>query len=43
MRKLGRAFAHHPVALRPSQQDGCFDVFFCSFTVAQLDLREAAP
>ena len=40
--KLGRAFAHRRVALRPSQQDDCFDVFFCSFTVAQLDLREAA-
>jgi len=40
--KLGRAFTHRRVALRPSQQDGCFDVFFCSFTVAQLDLRETA-
>jgi len=40
--KLGRAFTHRRVALRPSQQHGCFDVFFCSFTVAQLDLRQAA-
>ena len=31
--KLGRAFAHHRVALRPTDQDGCFDVLFCAHKV----------
>jgi Integrase core domain len=40
--KLGRAFAHHRIALRPTDQDGCYDVMFCAHKVAALDLREAA-
>jgi transposase InsO family protein len=40
--KLGRAFAHRRVALRPAVPDGCFDVFFCGHRVAAFDLREAA-
>lgn len=41
--KLGRAFVHRQVALRPAAQDGCFDVFFCGHTVATFDLNEVTP
>ena len=41
--KLGRAFTHRRVALRPTEQDGCFDVMFCAHKLAALDLHEAAP
>jgi transposase InsO family protein len=41
--KLGRAFVHRQVALRPTASDGCFAVFFCGYQVAQLDLRGPAP
>lgn len=40
--KLGRAFIHHQVALRPALPDGSFDVFFCGHKIATFDLREAA-
>jgi len=38
--RISKAFCHHPVALRPTLQDGKFDVFFCSQKVAQINLRE---
>jgi transposase InsO family protein len=41
--KLGKAFTHRRVALRPTERDGCFDVMFCAHKVGALDLREAAP
>lgn len=41
--KLGRAFTHRRVALRPTDQDGGFDVLFCTHRVGAVDLREAAP
>ncbi len=41
--KLGRAFAYRRVALRPTEQDGGFDVLFCAHPVGALDLRQAAP
>jgi hypothetical protein len=41
--KLGRAFAHHRIALRPADQEGRFDVLFCAHKVGALDLRQAAP
>jgi hypothetical protein len=41
--KLGRAFAHHRIALRPADPEGCFDVLFCAHQVGALDLRQAAP
>lgn len=37
---LSGAFAGHPVGLRPTQRDGLYDVLFCTFTVAQLDLNK---
>ena len=41
--KLGRAFALRRIALRATDQDGCFDVLFCAHQVGALDLRQAAP
>lgn len=41
--KLGRAFAHHRIALRQADQEGCFDVLFCAHKVGAVDLRQAAP
>jgi transposase InsO family protein len=39
--RLPNAFAGHHVALRPADADGCWDVFFAAFRVAQIDLRDA--
>ena len=41
--KLGKAFSHRAVALRASDQEGCFDVLFCAHRVGAVDLRQAAP
>jgi hypothetical protein len=41
--KLGRAFAHHRIARRPADPEGCFDVMFCAHKPDALDLRQAAP
>ena len=35
---VSNAFAEHPIALRPSQPNGVFDILFCSFRVGRLDL-----
>lgn len=37
--RVGKAFRYNPVALRPSQNDGEYDVFFCHLKVAQISLR----
>jgi len=36
---ISHAFNHQPVALRPADQDGVFDVFFCKQKVAQISLH----
>jgi transposase InsO family protein len=36
---ISAAFRHQPVMLRPTAQDGQFEVYFCTQKVAQLDLR----
>lgn len=36
---LSKAFDGQPIALRPSLSDGCYDVIYCAFKVASLDLR----
>lgn len=36
--RVGRAFCHHPVAVRPCPQDGKFDIFFCKHKIKQIDL-----
>ena len=38
--KVSNAFRGHPVALRPTSNDGVWDVFFYTSTIAQLDLRQ---
>lgn len=37
---VGKAFANHPVALRPTLRDGSYHVFFCQQQVATIDLRD---
>jgi transposase InsO family protein len=36
---ISAAFRYQPVALRPSDQDGVFNIFFCDQKVAQISLR----
>jgi len=38
--KLPKAFAGYPVALRPIDRDGRWEVFFCAQRIAQVDLRD---
>jgi transposase InsO family protein len=38
--RVGKAFRHNPVALRPTQADGQYDVIFCDQKVAQISLLE---
>jgi len=38
--RVGRAFRYQPVALRPGQIDGDYDVYFCHLKVAHFSLRE---
>ena len=37
--RVGKAFRYQPVALRPTETDGIFQVFFCKHMVAQIDLH----
>jgi len=37
---VGKAFARYPVALRPTDVDGCYAVMFCHHKVAEIDRRE---
>jgi transposase InsO family protein len=37
---IGHAFHGYPVALRPSDQDGVLDVFFCQHRIACLNLHD---
>lgn len=37
---VSAAFRHQPVAVRATEQDGYFDVFFCKQKVAQISLRD---
>jgi transposase InsO family protein len=36
---LSAPLAHHPVALRPTTNDGVYDIFFCQFQIACLDVK----
>lgn len=38
--RVGKAFRFNPVALRPSERDGDYDVLYCQQKVAQISLRE---
>lgn len=37
--RISKAFFHQPVALRPTDQDGTFHVFFCTQKIAKISLR----
>jgi len=37
---VGKAFADQPVALRPIEIDGIFDVYFCQQKIDQISFRE---
>lgn len=39
LHKIGKAFYGYPVAVRPTQMDGVFEVFFCSQKVNVIDLN----
>ena len=36
--RISSAFRHQPVAVRPTDQDGIFNIFFCTQKVAQISL-----
>ena len=38
--RVGRPLIGNPVALRPTEEDGRFDVFFCAQKVASISLRD---
>jgi transposase InsO family protein len=38
--RVGKAFQHQPVELRPYEQDGLFDVIFCNQKVAQINIMD---
>jgi len=38
---IGRRFRGHPIALRPSDEDGVLSIHFCAHRVGTLDLRHA--
>ena len=37
---VSKAFDGQPVALRPAHNDGVFEILYCNFKVATLDLRD---
>lgn len=37
--KIGKAFIGQRVALRPTEQDGCYQVWFSRFEIGEIDLR----
>lgn len=37
--RVGKAFRHQIIAIRPGDQDGGFNVFFCKSRIAQISLR----
>jgi len=40
--KVAKAFHGYPVGLRPSTQDGCFNVYFCQHKIASINLHESS-
>jgi transposase InsO family protein len=37
---VGKAFAGYSVAVRPTTEDGVFDVYFCRYRIGSFDIRE---
>lgn len=40
---VGSAFRGHPLALRPTLEDGVFSIHFCAYQIGILDLRGPGP
>jgi transposase InsO family protein len=40
--RVGFAFAHQPLGLRPTEIDGVWDTHFCAFRIGRVDLRDLA-
>jgi transposase InsO family protein len=38
--RIGKAFRGYPVALRPTTQDGVYDVYFATHRISQIDLHQ---
>lgn len=38
--RIGKAFRGYPVALRPTAQDGVYDVYFATHRISQIDLHQ---
>jgi hypothetical protein len=38
--RVGKAFRKQPVALRPTSEDGLFDVYYCNQRIGQLNLKK---
>lgn len=41
--RVSKAFRGHPVALRPTQQDGIWHVYFCRHKIGQIDRNQELP
>lgn len=41
--RVSQAFRGQPVALRPRQQDGVWDIYFCHHKIGEADLNQAPP
>jgi transposase InsO family protein len=41
--RIGKAFRGYPVALRPTAEDGLWEVFFATHAIARIDLRDSNP
>jgi hypothetical protein len=37
--RVGKAFRDYPVGIRPGEQDGQFDIYFCHQKIKEIDLR----
>lgn len=37
--RISKAFRGQPVALRPKETDGCFDVYYCQFKISEINLH----
>jgi transposase InsO family protein len=40
--RVGKAFRRRLVALRPTEEDGCFAVYFCTYKIGIVDFRQEA-
>ncbi|MDX6306422.1 MAG: hypothetical protein QOI77_3391, partial [Blastocatellia bacterium] len=38
--RVGKAFRGYPVALRPTQADGVYEIYFATHRILTIDLRQ---